>query len=200
MRRVLNDQMQHHYLARPFDSWHCTARRLAYERRTCEKCLAAMRQRGLAAAFRGWQVDALLSPKSVVYMEPDSISCPADCGMYGKPQPEEHSQHQCNTQQVGQCEVEMMSTESVDVQETAARKVHGRTVVAAAVVRLRGAALSAAMSGWREAAGTRCRLRGISNQVREAKVEVYRGKTMLMLAMNTLKIVVIKMLSTAIGH
>jgi hypothetical protein len=53
-------------------------------------------------------------------------------------------------------------------QDSTARRVRGRAVIAAAVARLRGAALGAAFSGWREAASTRCRLRNVSRKVRHS--------------------------------
>ena len=54
------------------------------------------------------------------------------------------------------------------MQETAASKVYNRAVVAAALTRLRGAALAAALSGWREAACVRSRLHRILRQVTKA--------------------------------
>lgn len=56
MRRIITRNMQHHYIALPFDLWRAAAQRMGYERRTILACLTSMRQREVAAAFRGWQV------------------------------------------------------------------------------------------------------------------------------------------------
>lgn len=70
MRCVVTRNMLRRYTAQPFDSWCAAAQRLTYERRTCEACLARMRQRGLAAAFRGWQVmETTCSPQTRVLVD-----------------------------------------------------------------------------------------------------------------------------------
>lgn len=54
------------------------------------------------------------------------------------------------------------------MQEAAARKARSRSIVSAAVGRLRGAAVGAAFSGWRDASSSRARLHEISHKVQDA--------------------------------